>query len=139
MQVSLFITWCEASECDSVSAGGKAATELLARKITSQSRYSIWMKTLYFENGCLQGHSFIRRTSQCHVLWLLMSLKRITILLGTVLQSLNLNLWWSGTVSTQGLQVCATGAIKNHEWPNFYPKMPSWVAIPANWEVVFGQ
>ena len=37
------------------------------RKITCQSKCSTWMKPSYCGNGCLKGHSCIRRPSKCLV------------------------------------------------------------------------
>lgn len=56
-------SWCEGSW--RILENSRQAW--LLRKISCQSKYSIWMKLPYSGKGCLKGLSSIRRPSQCQL------------------------------------------------------------------------
>lgn len=57
----------------------------------------------------------------------------------------NLKPLWFGTLRTPGpssiststYSYCTTGAVRGHGWPSFSSKIPSWIAVPANGEVLY--
>ena len=122
----------------------KTQISWLWRKITCQSKYSVWMKPPYSGNKCLKGLSSIKEAKSMP--GFKASKDRTTVLLGGNVAGYKLKLLWPGTVRTprpSGISVSrrcqytrcqdSTGRVRSHGWLSSPSKMLSWIAVLVKW------